>query len=68
MTEYPIDFIVSNIAVLYPHINMQILVQRIFADNELANLYATSQPLKDSNQASELPLRFNANSLGFVLD
>lgn len=66
VTEYPIDFIVSNIAVLYPHINMQILVQRIFADNELANLYATSQPLKDSIKASELPLRFNANSLGFV--
>lgn len=51
---------------MYPHINMQILVQRIFADNELANLYATSQPLKDSIRASELPLRFNANSLGFV--
>lgn len=29
VTEYPIDFIVSNITVLYPHINMQILVQRI---------------------------------------
>ena len=66
VTEYPIDFIVSNITVLYPHINMQILVQRIFTDNELANLYATSQPLKDSIRASELPLRFNANSLGFV--
>lgn len=66
VTEYPIDFIVSNIAVLYPHINMKILVQRIFTDNELARLYATSQPLKDSIRASELPLRFNANSLGFV--
>lgn len=66
VTEYPIDFIVSNIAILYPHINMQILVQRIFTDNELANLYATSQPLKDSIRDSELPLRFNANNLGFV--
>lgn len=66
VTEYPIDFIVSNITVLYPHINMQILVQRIFTDNELANLYATSQPLKDSIRTSGLPLRFNANSLGFV--
>lgn len=66
VTEYPIEFIVSNIAVLYPDINMQILVQRIFADNELASLYATSQPLKDSIRASELPLRFNANNLGFV--
>ena len=66
VSEYPIDFIVSNIAILYPHINMQILVQRIFTDNELANLYATSQPLKDSIRDSELPLRFNANSLGFV--
>lgn len=66
VTEYPIDFIVSNIAVLYPHINMQILVQRIFADNKLASHYATSQPLKDSIRASKLPLRFNANSLEFV--
>ena len=66
VTEYPIDFIVSNIAILYPHINMQILVQRIFTDNELANLYATSQPLKDGIRDSELPLRFNANSLCFV--
>lgn len=63
VTEYPIDFIVSNIAVLYPHINMQILVQRIFANNELASLYATSQSLKNSIRASELPLRFNANNL-----
>ena len=45
---------------------MQILVQRIFTDNKLASLYATSQPLKDSIRASELPLRFNANSLGFI--
>lgn len=66
VTEYPIDFIVSNIAVLYQYINMQILVQRIFTDNELASLYATSQPLKDSIRASELPLRFNANCLVFV--
>lgn len=66
VTEYPLDFIVSNIAVLYPHINMQILVQRIFTDYELASLYATSQPLKDSIRVSELPLRFNANSLDFI--
>lgn len=66
VTEYPIDFIVSNISVLYPYINMQILVQRIFTDNELASQYATSQPLKDSIRASELFLRFNANGLGFV--
>ena len=66
VTEYPIDFIVSNIAVLYPHINMQILVQRIFTDQELSSLYATSQSLKDSIRASELPLRFNANGLGLI--
>lgn len=66
VTEYPIDFIVSNISVLYPYINMQILVQRIFADHELASLYATSLPLSDSIRASGLPLRFNANGLGFV--
>lgn len=66
VTEYPIDFIVSNIAVLYPHINMQILVQRIFTDQELSSLYATSQSLKDCIRASELPLRFNANGLGLI--
>lgn len=66
VTEYPIDFIVSNITVLYPHINMQILVQRIFADKNLACKYAISQPLKDCIQASQLFQRFNANSLSFV--
>lgn len=66
VTEYPIDFIASNVAVLYPHINMQILLQRIFTDSEFASRYVTSQPLKDCIRASELPQRFNANNLGFV--
>jgi len=64
--EYPIDFLISNLAVLYPHINMQILVQRIFTNFELANRYANSQPLKDCIQSSGLRQIFNANSLEFA--
>ena len=65
-TEYPIEFIVSNIAVLYSHINMQVLIHRIFNDSELASIYVGSMALKDSILASELSNRFNANISRFV--
>lgn len=66
VAEFPVDFIVSNITVLYSHINMQRLVSRIFGNNEYASKYATSQSLKDCIIASELSQRFNANNLGYV--
>lgn len=63
VTEYPIDFIVSNIAVLVSAYQYADTCAAHFANNELASLYATSQSLKNSIRASELPLRFNANNL-----
>jgi hypothetical protein len=66
VSEYPIDFIVSNITDIYRHIDMQILLQRIFSNNELANRYVNSKQLEECIKLSALPQRFSANGLKYV--